>query len=161
MFTIYCNNTISCKICDLKIFTPYCRKSIEKIQAKADKVWRLQILDLTIQFNQVWFLPPPFTLISLVARLLERKNNLSFCKFYTLLLYECKLKILEQNYKQIDLWEASNKIFWILFVERRDHIFLQDYRALNYFINELDSWKKGCHIYDILKMFLKIFQSKL
>ncbi|XP_059152095.1 transient receptor potential cation channel subfamily M member 4-like [Physella acuta] len=58
-------------------------KSIEKIQAKADKVWRLQILDLTIAYNQVWFLPPPFTLISLVARLLERKNNLQFFKTIT------------------------------------------------------------------------------
>ncbi|KAH9524452.1 hypothetical protein Btru_054604 [Bulinus truncatus] len=50
-------------------------KSIEKIQQKAEKLWRFQFFLLTRDFSKILFLPVPFTLISVLARLADEDDR--------------------------------------------------------------------------------------
>ncbi|CAL1537781.1 unnamed protein product [Lymnaea stagnalis] len=47
-------------------------KSIAKIQKKSRKLWRFQFCELTRDFSKIMFLPLPFTLISLLARVFDQ-----------------------------------------------------------------------------------------
>ncbi|XP_055859721.1 uncharacterized protein LOC106066222 isoform X3 [Biomphalaria glabrata] len=53
----------------MNLITASFTKSIEKIQQKATKLWRFQLFQLTRDYSRVFFLPLPFTFISILARI--------------------------------------------------------------------------------------------
>ncbi|XP_059152087.1 uncharacterized protein LOC131938192 [Physella acuta] len=65
------------------VITANFTKGIERIQAESNLIWRLQVLDLTINYSQVLLLPPPFTFMSIFARVFEKSCGLNLFPEYT------------------------------------------------------------------------------